>query len=141
MECIFCNIVENKIPVHKVYEDNFTLAFLDIAPVNPGHTLVILKKHIENIEEASEEDLCNLIKTVKKVGNAIKTGLKVSGYNVNVNNGSVAGQVISHIHFHIYPRLEGDGHHPTWVLGKYKEGEAEEIANKIKIPMKLKSSN
>jgi len=138
--CLFCRIVAGDLPAYKVYEDEFTLAFLDIAPVNPGHTLVILKKHIENIEEASEEDLCHLIKTVKKVGNAIKTRLKVSGYNAQINNDPVAGQVIPHIHVHVIPRIKGDGH-TLWVQGKYEEGEAEDIANKIKIPMKLKSSN
>jgi len=129
--CLFCDIVNNKLPAHKIYEDEFTLAFLDITPVNPGHTLVILKKHVKNIEEASEEDLCHLIKTVKKVGNAIKTGLNVSGYNVQINNDPVAGQVIPHIHFHVIPRKEGDGH-AGWRQGKYEEGDAKNAVNKIK---------
>jgi len=127
--CIFCNIINNEIPAHKVYEDEFTLAFLDIAPVNPGHTLVTLKKHVKNIEEASEEDLCHLIKTVKKVGNAIKAGLKVSGYNASVNNDPVAGQVIPHIHFHVIPRVEGDGH-VAWTQGGYKD--EDEVGDIIK---------
>jgi len=129
--CLFCKIIAGEIPANKIYEDEFTLAFLDIAPVNPGHALIVLKKHVKNIEETSEEDLCYLMKAVKKVGNAIKIGLGVSGYNVQINNDPVAGQAISHIHFHVIPREEGDGH-ALWAQGKYGEGEAEVVANTIR---------
>lgn len=132
MDCIFCKIVNGEIPSYKVYEDDNTLAFLDIAPVNPGHTLVIPKKHYANFEEIPEEDLCELIKVVKKVGQSIKEGLGVEGYNVMENNDPIAGQIIPHIHFHVIPRLGGDGL-KLWRQSEYKEGEAEETLNKIKI--------
>ena len=109
--CIFCKIVSGEIPADKIYEDESLLAFLDIAPVNPGHVLVIPKKHYENIEETPEEVLCWLIKKVKEVGLAVKNGLGVSGYNIVQNNGSVAGQVVPHLHFHIIPRKENDNLH------------------------------
>lgn len=131
MDCIFCKIISGKIPNHKVYEDEHTLAFLDIAPVNHGHTLVVSKKHFANFEEADEKTLCQLIKTVKKVGKALKNGLQVEGYNVGVNNDPIAGQIIPHLHFHIIPRIKGDGL-KLWNQKKYGNGEAEKVLEKIK---------
>ena len=66
-DCIFCKIVAGEIPAYKIYEDDFVLAFLDIMPVSEGHTLVIPKKHYANLEEISEEELCKIMKVVKKV--------------------------------------------------------------------------
>jgi histidine triad (HIT) family protein len=131
MFCIFCKIIKKEIPCYKIYEDSEVLAILDIAPVNYGHTLVIFKKHFMNLEDIPEEELCKMIKVVKKIGKAIIKGLKVKGYNVIINNNPVAGQVISHIHFHIIPRMEEDGL-SLWPQGKYEKGEAEEIIKRIK---------
>lgn len=130
-ECVFCKIIKGEIPSYKAYEDNDTLAFLDIGPVSPGHTLVIPKKHFTNMEEISEEELCNVMKIVKKVGLAIKDGLGVKGYNIALNNDLVAGQAVPHIHFHIMPRQEGDGL-KFWPPGKYRDGEAEAVVERIK---------
>ena len=130
MDCIFCKIIKNEIHSYKVYEDSKTLAFLDIAPINNGHILVIPKKHYKNIEDISEEELYALIKTVKKIGKALKKSLNILGYNVNINNDPIAGQIIPHIHFHIIPRYKNDGL-KLWKQGKYKNKEAEKIQNKI----------
>ena len=116
--CIFCKIVAGEIPSYKVYEDKQTLAFLDVAPVSPGHTLVITKKHYANLEEIPEDELEALIRAVKKIGQAIKEGLAAAGYNAQINNDPVAGRVISHIHFHIIPRSENDGL-KLWPQSKY----------------------
>ncbi len=131
MECIFCQIVAGKIPSYKIYEDDKVLAFLDIAPVNYGHTLVIPKKHYANLEEIELEDLTAVIRAVKKIGLGLKQGLGVAGYNVQLNNDSVAGQIIPHLHFHVIPRHSDDGL-KLWPQGKYGDGEAEETAQKIK---------
>jgi len=130
--CIFCKIIKGEISSHKVYEDRHTLAFLDIMPTNPGHTLVVPKKHFSSLEEVDEETLCQMIKTVKKVGKALKSGLEAEGYNVMENNDAVAGQIIPHLHFHIIPRKKGDGL-ALWAQKKYTDGEeAEKISEKIK---------
>lgn len=131
-DCIFCKIVSGDIPSHKILENDHILAFLDIAPVSKGHSLVIPKKHFSNLEDIPDEELCELIKAVKKVGASIKNNLKVPGYNVSENNDPVAGQIISHIHFHLIPRIENDGLE-LWSQGKYNEGEAESISKKLKI--------
>ena len=128
--CVFCKIVTGEIPSQKVYEDSETIAFLDINPVNPGHTLVIPKSHFDNIEEVPETVLCNVIMTVKKVGNALKKGLGIKGYNLQVNNDPIAGRIIPHIHVHIIPRREDDGL-KLWPQGVYKEGESRQVADQI----------
>ncbi|MFN7181664.1 MAG: HIT family protein [Planctomycetota bacterium] len=108
-KCIFCKIVKKEIPSHLVYEAKNVIALLDIRPINPGHTLVVIKHHYSLLEELPKEYLYDLSEAIQKVGNAIKIGLNVQGYNVVLNNGRVAGQVIPHIHFHIVPRHPGDG--------------------------------
>lgn len=130
--CIFCKIVSNEIPSYKVYEDDFVLAFLDIAPVNYGHVIVIPKKHYANMEEVSDDDLCRVIKVVKKVGQSLKENFGTIGYNIQENDDSVAGQVVSHLHFHLIPRLENDGL-TLWAGGRYGDGEMEQVVEKIKI--------
>jgi len=129
--CLFCDIVEGNIPSVKIYETENVLAFLDIAPVNYGHTLVIPKKHFQNLEEIPEVELFEVMKVVKKVGAAVKNGLGVAGYNVGLNNDPISGQVVSHIHFHVMPRNENDGY-KLWQGGRYGDGEMEEVAKKIK---------
>ncbi len=130
-DCLFCKIINGEIPSYKVYEDNDILAFLDIAPISYGHTLVVPKKHYCNFEEIPKEDLCQIIKAVKKIGKAFKYGLDLKGYNIQVNNGPVAGQVIPHLHFHLIPRKSDDGL-KLWPQGKYSDGKAEEVLKKIK---------
>lgn len=132
MDCIFCNIIEGRIPSYKVYEDDNSFAFLDIAPVNKGHTLIIPKNHYINIEDIPEDELSALIKTVKKVGKLLKEKFNIEGYNVQENNDPVAGQIVPHIHFHIIPRNENDGL-KLWSQGGYDEGEAEDIIKQLKI--------
>lgn len=132
MDCLFCKIVSGEIPSYKVYEDENILAFLDVAPVSPGHTLVVPKKHFTNLEDIPENELCALIRAVKKIGKSIKAGLGAPGYNVSENNDPAAGQVIPHIHFHVIPRAKGDSLE-LWPQGKYQAGEAEEVLKKIKI--------
>ena len=128
--CIFCEIISGKIPSYKVYEDEATLAFLDIKPVNPGHTLVVPKKHYENMEDVPEEELAALILTVKKVGRLLKEKLGVRGYNIGENNDPLAGQIVPHLHFHIMPRREGDGHQ-LWAQREYAPGEAAAVIKKL----------
>jgi len=128
--CIFCQIVNREIPAKIVYEDADTLAFLDIKPVNPGHILVIPKKHYQNLEEAPIEELQKIIVTVKKMGALLKEKLEITGYNVIENNDPVAGQITPHLHFHVIPRHSGDGN-ALWDQRDYQSGEAEEIMKKL----------
>lgn len=131
MSCIFCEIIKGNIPSNKVYEDDNVYAFLDIMPISYGHTLVIPKEHYANIEDIPEDGLAKLIAGVKKVGGALKSGMGVAGYNIIENNDPVSGQIIPHIHFHVIPRERNDGLR-AWPQNKYKDGDAEVIAEKLR---------
>lgn len=116
------------IPAHKVYEDEFTMAFLDKAPVQKGHVLIIPKDHYDRLEEVDEEDLNTLIETVQKVGRAVMKLPNVIAYNVKLNNGPGAGQVIDHVHFHVIPRYAEDGLQ-DWEGKEYGDGEIQDTKN------------
>ncbi|WP_421077201.1 HIT family protein [Methanothermococcus sp. Ax23] len=105
--CIFCKIVNKEIPAKIIYEDENTLAFLDINPRSKGHTLVIPKEHYETFDELPEETAVNLTKTIKKVVNILKS-LNPDGYNILNNNKPIAGQEVPHVHFHIIPRYNDE---------------------------------
>ena len=108
-DCIFCKIIRGEIPCTKVYETHTVLAFLDIAPVNKGHTLVVPKAHYENIWELPASLGAELMAAVQAVGQALKDGLGAGGMNLGMNNGAVAGQLVMHAHWHLIPRFPGDG--------------------------------
>lgn len=129
--CLFCKIIAGEIPAHKIYEDEEVFAFLDIHPINPGHTLVVPKAHYANLVDAPPELLASLIKATQKIAKAVISATGMDNFNLGVNNGSLAGQVIFHLHFHIMPRY-ADDHHQLWHGQDYKAGEAEEIAGKIR---------
>jgi histidine triad (HIT) family protein len=138
-DCIFCQIVSKKIPVKIVYEDGFSLAFLDINPINSGHTLVIPKEHFETILETPEENLSKLIQAVKAVAESVNKSLNPDGMNVEQNNKEIAGQAVPHIHFHVVPRFKDDGlvSFTNSPRKKLEEKELEEIAGKIKANIKV----
>lgn len=103
--CIFCKIVKREIPCDKVYEDEKVLAFLDIHPIKPGHTLIIPKKHFENFASTDEEYLLPMIQTARKIAPAIIKAVGASAFNLTTANGAEAGQSVFHLHFHIIPRF------------------------------------
>ena len=106
--CIFCDIIEGKIPSKKVYEDDSVLAILDISQVTYGHTIVMPKHHVKNILEADEETVTSCMKTVHSLARQIVTNTKAAGCNILNNCNEVAGQSVDHLHFHIIPRYSAD---------------------------------
>jgi len=108
-DCLFCKIAQKKIPSEVVYEDENSLAFLDINPHAPGHTMVIPKRHAETLFELKEEDLGGLMAAVKKVAQALKKSLISDGFTIGINHGKASGQAVEHLHIHILPRFLGDG--------------------------------
>jgi len=131
-DCLFCKISRREVPADIVYEDENTLAFLDISPVGPGHTLVIPKRHVANIYEMSHEDSAHVFGTVSGIAERVKHAVSADGINIHMNNDGVAGQVIFHAHVHIIPRFEGDPHQ-MWQGGEYKnEEESKEVGEKIR---------
>ncbi len=131
-ECIFCKIIKGEIPSHNVYEDEKTFAFLDINPMNIGHTLVVPKNHISKITLTEEEDLLALTKTLKKVIKGVEESLGVDNLNVFVNQGRDAGQLVPHLHYHVVPRHRGDGVEFDVPQRKLSEEEFKDLAEKIR---------
>jgi histidine triad (HIT) family protein len=117
-DCIFCKIIAGQIPCTKVYEDASCLAFMDIAPISPGHTLVIPKKHYEAIREMPAEAAAALFRPVPGLAAAVQAGMQAQGLNVLQNNGRIAGQAVDHLHVHLIPRREGDGLGYRWPAQK-----------------------
>ncbi len=130
-DCIFCKIASGDIPCAKVYEDDKVIAFLDIAPMKKGHTLVVPKEHHKGLIDMPDNILAETIKAVKKVAKAVVKATNADGFNIEQNNGSVAGQGVMHFHFHIIPRHENDGLN-HWPQGKYEEGEIDKVAKDMK---------
>ncbi|MCR4325685.1 MAG: HIT family protein [Patescibacteria group bacterium] len=130
-ECLFCKIVSGEVPSFKVYEDESVLAFLDIRPVNAGHTLVVPKKHAVNIFDISPEDWADVAEAVRVLSISIEEAVGADGVNIAMNNREHAGQVIYHAHVHVIPRFKGDGL-KLMPQRDYEEREAEATAKKIR---------
>lgn len=133
--CLFCKIVNKDIPSYIVYEDNEVMAFLDISPVNPGHLLVLPKKHVDNLLEMEDAAICSLFQIVRDISKAVMKSMSAQGFNVMINNYRAAGQLIDHAHVHIIPRFENDGYE-HWHGKKMPESEMRSIAEKIKSMIK-----
>ena len=123
MDCIFCKIVAGEIPAHNVYEDDATLAFLDINPASRGHTLVISKEHAPDLLTLSADSARAAITTTQVVARILHKVLQPDGFNIVQNNGPASGQVVMHYHVHIIPRWNGDQ-----VLRMWRPGETDHAA-------------
>jgi len=130
-DCVFCKIVEGKLPCYKVYENREFMAFLDRTPVNKGHTLLVPKAHYESLEKLPDTLSEKLILTLKKLVVPVASAVGSPGVNIGLNNAPVAGRLIPHVHFHIMPRFENDGYR-LWEGKKLSEDEMKKIAQKIK---------
>ena len=104
--CVFCQIANNKLPAHIIYQESNMVAFLDNNPKETGHTLIVPKQHFSNLLEIPADLLASTIKVTQKVTKIINQSLKPDGLNIYQNNGSIAGQAIDHFHFHIVPRYQ-----------------------------------
>ncbi|MCP1145862.1 HIT family protein [Lysinibacillus endophyticus] len=114
-DCIFCKIIDGTIPSVKIYEDENVYAFMDVAPLTKGHTLLVPKQHVKDLFEMPEEVAKNLYAVAPKIANAIKSAFNPAGMNTINNNGSFAGQTVFHYHLHFIPRYdETDGLKFKW---------------------------
>jgi histidine triad (HIT) family protein len=129
--CVFCRMVAGEIPVAKVYEDDAVFAFLDIAPISDGHTLVIPKQHCAKVHECAPSVLAEVASRLGRIAEAVTTAMQSDGYNILSNTGVAAGQVVDHLHFHIIPRKTGDRVFTEWPSHRYK-GKIEELAARIR---------
>ncbi len=126
-DCIFCKIIAEEIPAEKVYEDDKVLAFLDINPVAPGHTLIIPKEHYQMMVDTPDELLCYCFQKSKELMIKIKEAMGADFVSV-----SVVGLDVPHFHIHLVPRKFSDNLANFWPTTKYAEGEMQEIGKKIR---------
>ncbi len=131
-DCIFCKVVEKKVACKLIYEDAHTMAFLDINPGAPGHTLVIPKKHFSTIFEMDDEETSKLFNTVLKISKAINMIIRPDGLNIFQNNKPAGGQIINHAHVHIFPRFHGDGIDFKWRRVVLDSEDLDRIAERIR---------
>ena len=131
-DCIFCKIGKGEIPSATIYENSDFRVFLDVAPANRGHALIIPKDHADNIFQLDGETAGKLFSLATVVARAIKEETGCEGMNIVQNNGAVAGQTVNHFHLHLLPRNEGDGVNVTWKPGETENNAQQELAKAIR---------
>jgi histidine triad (HIT) family protein len=133
-DCIFCKIVDGRIPATKVLEDDHSIAFLDIGPLAKGHTLLIPKAHAETMDQLSALQAGQMLANLPALVKAVRQATDCEGINILQNNGKVAHQEVMHVHVHVIPRRAGDSFKFNWpaMRDAYSGDEAAELAEKIK---------
>ena len=134
--CLLCQIVSNRIPSYKVYEDELTLAVLDVNGANPGHCFVIPKNHYPIIEQVPDEELGNHFIVANRIASAIFEALKVQGTNIFIRNGIPAGQQVAHFMINVIPRKENDGVNLQWKPRQLSEEEMSTVELKLREQVK-----
>ncbi len=133
MNCIFCQIVKGIIPATRVFEDELVFCFLDIAPITPGHSLIIPKEHHTSLTTVPAHFLARMMTIAPALAQAITRVTDGDGFNLHLSNGQCAGQVVPHVHLHVIPRSPTDGFTWGWRSGKYENPEqARELGAKIR---------
>jgi histidine triad (HIT) family protein len=130
-DCIFCRIAAGQAPAAKVLETPRVLAFLDIAPVHYGHTLVIPKEHYETLLDLPDDLWLEMGQVSRQVAQALRQALFARGINVGMNNFDAAGQVVFHAHLHVIPRYLSDGLH-LFPQGSYRPGDIEKVSQQLR---------
>jgi len=128
---IFDRILDGEVPCHRVYEDDRVLAFLDIFPLAPGHTLVIPKERKPYLHELSDESAAAIGRVLPRIARAVLGATGATAYNVLQNNGSTAHQAVFHVHFHIIPKLDDRGLGISWHPGRLDDTHAVALAEQI----------
>jgi histidine triad (HIT) family protein len=134
-DTIFKKILAGTVPCHRVYEDAHVLAFLDVAPLSPGHTLVIPKEPAETLDALSDEAAAALGRALPRICRAVQRATGVRAYNVLQNNGAPAHQAVMHVHFHIIPKSEAGGLGITWGAHPLDSAAGSQLAKAIAAAM------
>jgi histidine triad (HIT) family protein len=130
--CIFCKIVAGVIPCTKLLDEAGAIAFLDIGPVAPGHSLLIPKEHYNTLDEMPPEAAAAMFRHLPRLIRAVQAATGCEGVNVLQNNGAIAGQVVPHVHVHIIPRTPAGRFSFNWPAGKYEADQMETLAEAIR---------
>jgi len=129
--CIFCDIINGKLPSHLIHKDNNHIVILDRYPIDIGHSLIITKKPYEKLTDMTVEEIMNLFSKIPKIVSAIIKATKADGFSIAQNNGKAAKQIIPHVHVHIIPRYSATG--TLWTQRKLMEdAELDKLVQKIR---------
>lgn len=132
MSTIFDRILDGEIPCHRIYEDDYVLAFLDAGPLARGHTLVIPKERKAFLHELSDEAGAAIGRVLPRIAQAVIAATGAEAYNLLQNNGAPAHQAVFHVHFHIIPKTAEGGLGIEWPAGSLADGEGESLAEAIR---------
>jgi histidine triad (HIT) family protein len=135
MSTVFTKIISGEIPCQKIYEDTHVIAFLDIAPLSEGHTLVVPKEAVAQLHELSDEGAAALGRVLPRICRAVIGATGARSYNLLQNNGADANQAVMHVHFHVIPKLDGLGLGLVWKPQKLDGERAKAIADRIRAVM------
>jgi len=130
-QCIFCQIIAGNVQSKKIYEDEKTVALLDINPANPGHTILLTKEHYSIMPQLPDDEVAHIFKVVKSLSNSMLRGIDAQGTNVIVSNGIAAGQRAQHFMVHIIPRKENDGINFVLPQNTMEQKDIELVGNKL----------
>ncbi|MGH7352855.1 MAG: HIT family protein [Candidatus Methylomirabilales bacterium] len=131
--CLFCQIARVERPSHTIFAGDGVMAFLDIFPCTPGHTLVIPRQHHATLSEMPAEEVGRLFQAAAMVATKVQSALGAAGFNMGINNGKAAGQEVFHVHVHIIPRYADDGGGSMKSVAQFKGKESlEQIAAKLR---------
>jgi histidine triad (HIT) family protein len=129
--CVFCDVIEGRLDAHEVWRDDVAVAFLDRAPLFPGHTLVVPRRHVVTLPELMPEEVGPFFERVRVIASAMPDALDAHGTFVANNN--VVSQSVAHLHVHVVPRRRKDGLRGFfWPRQKYADGEASDVANLLR---------
>ncbi len=132
-ETVFAKIIRGEIPCHKVYEDEHVLAFLDVAPLSEGHTLVIPKEAAATLDQLSETSAAAIGRVLPKIARAVLEQTGAEAFNILQNNGSRAHQAVFHVHFHVIPKFEdGSGLGIGWSAGQLDSAAGRSLADALR---------
>ena len=132
-DCVFCQIVAGEIPSHRVYEDDVTVAFMDIGQVNPGHVIVAVKEHAETILDLTEDQAAAAFRTAHSVAGAVQAAFDPEGFTLLQANGRAGFQTVPHFHLHVLPRHTDDGVTLSWPAKNPPTEQLAEYAAMIKV--------
>ena len=133
-DCIFCRIAAGEVPTEVILDTPRVLAFLDIAPVNYGHTLVIPKEHHQNLLDLPDGLWTEMGRVSRQVALGLQKALHAGGVNLGMNNGDTAGQVVFHAHLHVIPRYLNDGLF-LFPQGEYQPGDMERVGQRLRLAL------
>lgn len=134
-DCIFCKIANGEIPSHTLYEDEDFRVIFDLGPATPGHALILVKQHAENIYEIDEEIASKVFVLAKNMAKVMTEAFECDGFNIVQNNGKCAGQSVFHFHMHLIPRYIDDNAIKFWKSKETTEEKLTELENKVKTLM------